>query len=286
MPLHLLKELELRDHCRRAIEALEFWLRRSIDTALAEAYGADYFSAVDEQGNNVINAELRRSLGERRDANPNRYARLIDAALLEDEIRIICNPNLYPRFFGQALNEAFPVGREQAKATLDRLVGPRNALSHNNPVSVREAEQVICYSGDVIESLKKFETPGRERTKKRRGKVPIPAKLLPHLRRARRRGSDVGYVLHINGKCIGNIKKGFAAACRRAGLKGVSPHTLRHTVATWLMQAGVPLWQAAGFLAMSEKTLREVYGHHHPDYLREAAEAISKRPQLVRGMSA
>jgi hypothetical protein len=51
------------------------------------------------------------------------------------------------------------------------------------------------------------------------------------------------------------------------------------------MQAGVPHWQAAGFLAMSEKTLRDVYGHYHPDYLREAAEAISRRPQLVRGMS-
>jgi integrase len=139
---------------------------------------------------------------------------------------------------------------------------------------------------DLEAALIDFETPGRERTKKRRGKVPIPPKLLPHLRRARRRGSDVGYVLHINGKRIGNIKKGFAAACRRAGIRGVSPHTLRHTAATWLMQAGVSLWQAAGFLAMSEKTLREVYGHHHPDFLREAAEAIGKRPQLIRGMSA
>jgi integrase len=114
----------------------------------------------------------------------------------------------------------------------------------------------------------------------------IPAKLLPHLKCARKRGNDLGYVLHINGKRIGNIKKGFAAACRRAGLEGVSPHTLRHTAATWLMQAGVPHWQAAGFLAMSEKTLRDVYGHHHPDYLREAAEAMNKRPQIVRGMSA
>jgi integrase len=133
---------------------------------------------------------------------------------------------------------------------------------------------------DFEAGLIDFETPGRERTKKRRGKVPIPAKLLPHLKRARRRGSDLGYVLHINGKSIGNIKKGFAAACKRAGLEAVSPHTLRHTAATWLMQAGVPHWQAAGFLAMSEKTLRDVYGHHHPHYLREASEDISKHRSL------
>src|SRR4029450_5574306 len=75
---------------------------------------------------------------------------------------------------------------------------------------------------------------------------------------------------------IGDIKKGFAAACRRAGIEDVTPHTLRHTAATWLMQKGVELWQASGFLAMSEKTLVEVYGHHHPDFMREAAEAIGK----------
>jgi hypothetical protein len=38
------------------------------------------------------------------------------------------------------------------------------------------------------------------------------------------------------------------------------------------------MWQAAGFLGMSEKTLRETYGHHHPDFLREAADAIASRP--------
>jgi ribosomal protein S3 len=41
--------------------------------------------------------------------------------------------------------------------------------------------------------------------------------------RARRRGTELGYVLHVNGKRIGDIKKGFAAACKRAGLLGVTP---------------------------------------------------------------
>jgi integrase len=68
---------------------------------------------------------------------------------------------------------------------------------------------------------------------------------LPHLIRAKRRGSDIGYVIHENGKRIGDIKKGFAAACARALLEEVSPHTLRHTAATWLMKAGVPIWEAS-----------------------------------------
>jgi integrase len=130
---------------------------------------------------------------------------------------------------------------------------------------------------DLERGLVDFEVPGRQRTKKQRGAVPIPRKLLPHLKRARQRGTDLGYVLHIDGKAIGDLKKGFAAACKRAGIDGVTPHVLRHTAATWLMQSGVKTWEAAGFLAMSEKMLIEVYGHHHPDYMREAAEAIARK---------
>ncbi|MGZ9082761.1 MAG: hypothetical protein ACXW3U_11700 [Rhodoplanes sp.] len=76
----------------------------------------------------------------------------------------------------------------------------------------------------------------------------IPSRLLPHLQRARRRGTDIGYVLQIDGQRIGDIKKDFAAVCGRAGLEHVTPHPLRHTTA-------IPIWEAAGFLAMSEETL-------------------------------
>ncbi len=124
-----------------------------------------------------------------------------------------------------------------------------------------------------------FEIAGRRATNKKRGKsVRIPSRLLPHLRRARRRGTDLGYVLHDHGERIGDIKKGFAAACKRAGLEGVTPHTLRHTAATWLMQGGVDLWQAAGFLSMSTETLQRTYGHHHPDHMKDAADVIGRRP--------
>lgn len=128
-----------------------------------------------------------------------------------------------------------------------------------------------------------FEVGGRRRTNKRRGKIPIPARLLPHLRRARMRGSDLGHVIHINGARIRKIKKGFAAACVRAGLIDVTPHTLRHTTATWLMRAGTDPWKAAGFLGMSMETLLGTYGHHHPDHMREAADNIGgRRPRNVR----
>jgi len=48
------------------------------------------------------------------------------------------------------------------------------------------------------------------------------------------------------------------------------------------MQNGTDHWQASGFLSMSMETLQRVYGHHHPDYQREAAENVGRRPQIVR----
>jgi integrase len=120
-----------------------------------------------------------------------------------------------------------------------------------------------------------FNPPGRKQTNKRRPHVPIAPRLLPHLRHARRRATELGHVINRDGARLGDIKKGFAAAGCRAGLEGVSPHTLRHTTATWLMQQGVAIWEAAGFLGMTQETLEKVYGHHHPDYLRNAARAFS-----------
>jgi integrase len=62
---------------------------------------------------------------------------------------------------------------------------------------------------------------------------------------------------------------------RLAGLDGkITPHTLRHTAATWLMQAGVDKWEAAGFLGMSVEMLDRVYGHQ---WLR-ARQLDAERP--------
>ncbi|MDB5515743.1 MAG: hypothetical protein QOI59_2994 [Gammaproteobacteria bacterium] len=95
-------------------------------------------------------------------------------------------------------------------------------------------------------------------------------------------GIAKGHFVEWHGKPVLSVKTGFASAVRIAGLDvtvgNVTPHTLRHTAATWLMQRAAPMWEAAGFLGMSEKTLRDTYGHHHPDHMRGAAEAIGSRP--------
>jgi integrase len=70
----------------------------------------------------------------------------------------------------------------------------------------------------------------------------------------------------------------FYGAGLSTGAANVTPHTLRQTAATWLMQRGIDPWKAAGFLGMSVEVLLDTYGHHHPEFLREAAAAITTKP--------
>jgi hypothetical protein len=41
------------------------------------------------------------------------------------------------------------------------------------------------------------------------------------------------------------------------------------------MQNGVSIWTAAGFLGISVEMLQRVYGHHHPEHLKDATHGIS-----------
>ena len=121
---------------------------------------------------------------------------------------------------------------------------------------------------------------GAKETKKRQPPVPLPPRLLAHLRRWQRRGQR--FCVEFNGAPIGGVDKAFRRNAEEAGMPEVTPHTLRHTAATWLMQKRADLWQSAGFLGMSVEQLERTYGHHHSDHLKEARDAIERRPGAER----
>ncbi|MBI6745980.1 hypothetical protein YA0079_12150 [Pseudomonas syringae] len=151
--LSSLPDSEIRSTCKQKIESLEHWLRRLIDDTLTPIYG-DYFSYQDVKGNRLIKNGLTAQVSDRQAREPMRYPRKIDAVLLDDAIEIICKPELFKSHFRAALVHAFPEGREEAKTFLGRIQAPRNYLAHANTISARAAEQIICYSNDVIESLR------------------------------------------------------------------------------------------------------------------------------------
>lgn len=116
---------------------------------------------------------------------------------------------------------------------------------------------------------------GRGNKGRARG-VPINPELMAYLQAARELAQS-DHVVEFAGGPVKSVKTGFRAACGRAGLSGVTPHTLRHTAATWAMQDGRPAWEVAGLLGHSDTAMVEkVYGHHSPDHLRQATGAIGR----------
>jgi integrase len=90
------------------------------------------------------------------------------------------------------------------------------------------------------------------------------------------------YVIEWNGQPVKDVDKAFRALAHSIGLPWVTPHVLRHTAATWLMQLGTPKWEAAEYLGMTPKQLDDVYGHHHPDHLKAPRDAFDRAPKDTR----
>lgn len=121
---------------------------------------------------------------------------------------------------------------------------------------------------------------GQGRGNKRRVRaVPIGDELLALLARTRELATS-DHVVEFAGGRVGSVRTGFLAACRRAGLAGVTPHVLRHTAATWMAQAGVPMWEIAGMLGNSVEVVARTYAKHSPDHLRHATSAIGAVGEL------
>jgi integrase len=127
---------------------------------------------------------------------------------------------------------------------------------------------------DLVRGVMLRRGEGETESNKRRPPVRLGRKILFHLRRWRRLDNGASeYVCHYEGKRVTKLRRSWATAVQRSGLQGqVTPHTLRHTRATWLMQAGVDLWEAAGQLGMSPQILERTYGHWAPDFGKQAAE--------------
>ena len=115
--------------------------------------------------------------------------------------------------------------------------------------------------------------PANPRSRKRTAVVPMTDALYEALSGTREFAvSD--WVIEFRGKPVQSIKTGFRAAVRRAGIAHCTPHDLRRTCATWMVQDCVPLAKVARWLGDSEVMIEKVYGHHSPEYLADARRSL------------
>ncbi len=134
-----------------------------------------------------------------------------------------------------------PEGREQT--TKRRAIVPINDRLH---------DALIEAQTDLKEKVEE---------RKRAGKPPLPA---------------CDHVLTYHNTPIADVKVGFRNACKRAGITGVTPHTLRHTAGTLMALAGIDLFLIAKVLGHSVQKTTELYAHFQPSYLRGAVDVLAK----------
>lgn len=153
---HNYTDEELRSFCRSSIESLEMWARRLIHDRMISRYGQEYIRLKISEENFLIKKDVREHVQRMMEKEPGRFPREVDTLFFEHIMYFLCKPEFYRDLFGEALRYAYPQGIEEARTFLSRLVPIRNALSHANPISIRQAEQAICYSHDLVDGIKNY----------------------------------------------------------------------------------------------------------------------------------
>jgi len=116
--------------------------------------------------------------------------------------------------------------------------------------------------------------------RKGRATVPLGDRLRQELMSAKM-AAQTPHVIEHGGRRLKSIREGFAAAVERAGLPAnVTPHTLRHSVATWLKECGIDLERRAQLLGHTDtRTTDVVYSHADAAILADAVRLIEQGTQ-------
>ena len=127
--------------------------------------------------------------------------------------------------------------------------------------------QLTKFQVDLAQQRIRLSKPGEKKTKKRRPIVPIVPELMPVVKRLME--TTPGEFLLPRR----NYDWWFEKACRVAKIADATPHTLRHTRITHLLQDGANPWAVCGLAGLTLDTMTNVYGHHCPTFLAEIMAA-------------
>ena len=102
--------------------------------------------------------------------------------------------------------------------------------------------------------------------------VPMNDTLLKALKELPRESDFVFW--NARGKHLGDVKRSFATACRRAGIENFRFHDLRHTYASHLAMRGVHMRALQELLGHKDIKMTQRYSHLSPDQLQGAVRLL------------
>jgi integrase len=127
---------------------------------------------------------------------------------------------------------------------------------------------------DFERGIIELELPTRDRKNKRAARVPMNRLARAALQEAR----DVAMtdrVVEWGGHSVRSVQKSVQRAGEAIGYPGLSPHVLRHTAASLMVEAGVPIEAVGQYLGHAAVALTySTYARYSPTALRDAASAL------------
>lgn len=174
---------------------------------------------------------------------------------------------LFPEELGKLL---------ECASVSDRRVFRFLQLAYHTASRKNAIETLTWARVDLVSRRIDLQDPGKSRTKKRRPIVPISEIMAQEL--AAMKVTAVNTFVLASDR---DIRAAFDRVAKIAGLAALpssglresgrlTPHTLRHSRATHMLQAGKSPWLVANLLGDSLTTVLRVYGHACPDYLEGA----------------
>lgn len=126
---------------------------------------------------------------------------------------------------------------------------------------------------DVDARLVRLNPAGRRQTKKYRAIVPLQPLLAHYVAQA----DPAAHLVNWHGRRVGSIKTTWRKLRVAARLPAWwVPKVIRHSIATWLRQRGVPAWEVSGLLGHHAGGTTDGYAKFDPAYLGDARRVLGE----------
>jgi integrase len=140
---------------------------------------------------------------------------------------------------------------------------------------VRIASEALTLRWENVDLKKKTLTVAAPYAKNKESRmIPLNSKLQAALEKVR--GTSQGQLVFTgpDGKPLKRMRKDFEKACGKAGLRDVTPHTLRHTFGSRLVMAGVDLRTVQELGGWKDLKMVQRYSHLSDDHKAKAVEKL------------